>query len=407
MENLNIKRNETETQYIWRICSQKEILGYNWKQIAEILNKNLQESVEEYLSESAYRKKYQQAKKFKEEVFDIELVNVDDRLDEYAQMKMEAKMAIKEAQTERMFTNRQLRESTRARMIQDKTNKAIKVECDLPLPEFETLKINETESEYLLGISDVHAYKLINLATNKYNKNELERRMNVLTSEVIEVINKEDINKLTILSGGDSFQNILRTTDIGVLEYGVIETVIKYRRFLASWLRELSKHVKIDYIHLTSANHSEYRALGARTSLMARDNFELDMGEYLYDMLETNERINVILPQRDYHTFNLAGYDMIAHHGHKIRSADKFIKDRVFKDKVFYSYGIFGHLHNDSITNISESGDVDAEILRLPSIMGTDAYAENNLNTGSKASSVMYRFTKGKGRDRAYKFILN
>src|SRR6056297_120017 len=148
IKSLNITMNETELQYIWRICNQKEILGYTWEQIAEILNKNLKDDETEYLSESAYRKKYQQALKFKQEVFDMDMDNIDDRIEEYRQIKMEAEMAKKEVQTERLFVNRRLRETTRARMIQDKTKLAIKEVEAIDMPDFKPLKIGNKDSEY-------------------------------------------------------------------------------------------------------------------------------------------------------------------------------------------------------------------------------------------------------------------
>lgn len=72
---MNTKRQpeETETQYIWRICSAKDagILDITWDEVADILNRELRDEGEYYTS-SAYRKKYQQAKLFKDEVFSKE-----------------------------------------------------------------------------------------------------------------------------------------------------------------------------------------------------------------------------------------------------------------------------------------------------------------------------------------------
>ena len=46
--------NETDEQLVYRICSQKEIIG-TWEDVADILNNLLGNN----FSESAYRKKYQ------------------------------------------------------------------------------------------------------------------------------------------------------------------------------------------------------------------------------------------------------------------------------------------------------------------------------------------------------------
>ena len=67
--NLERKEGETEIQYLWRIGKMVDSgqVG-SWKDIAPMLNKQLREE-DEYYDESAYRKKYQAAKKFYEEIF--------------------------------------------------------------------------------------------------------------------------------------------------------------------------------------------------------------------------------------------------------------------------------------------------------------------------------------------------
>lgn len=56
MEIINFNpAQESEEQYIYRICSQKESSGMTWQQVADIINAALDQNY----GESAYRKKYQ------------------------------------------------------------------------------------------------------------------------------------------------------------------------------------------------------------------------------------------------------------------------------------------------------------------------------------------------------------
>ena len=70
---MEIKRidNENEHQYIWRLCEAKEngLLDLDWKGLAEIFNKELCDDETEYKDESAYRKSYQYAKMYYDDVF--------------------------------------------------------------------------------------------------------------------------------------------------------------------------------------------------------------------------------------------------------------------------------------------------------------------------------------------------
>ena len=68
---MNLKKlpNENENQFIWRLASAKDsgLLDLSWSELADIFNKELLDDDIEY-NESTYRKKYQQAKTFYEDV---------------------------------------------------------------------------------------------------------------------------------------------------------------------------------------------------------------------------------------------------------------------------------------------------------------------------------------------------
>ena len=71
MYNVDLLENESESSYIWRLGQAKEagLLDMTWPEIAELINKNFRTDETEYRSESAYRKKYNNAKNFNNEVF--------------------------------------------------------------------------------------------------------------------------------------------------------------------------------------------------------------------------------------------------------------------------------------------------------------------------------------------------
>ena len=72
MVNLKKEDNEDTNEYIWRMCDYKDkgLLDLNWEQVGELINKELFGSDEElYRTSSAYRKPYQYAKDFYDDVF--------------------------------------------------------------------------------------------------------------------------------------------------------------------------------------------------------------------------------------------------------------------------------------------------------------------------------------------------
>lgn len=393
--------DETVDQYVYRLCRNKDVGVYDltWGRVGDILNDELEQ---EY-TESKYRKEYQAMQRGIDMII-TKNAESDEQLEEMRLLKMELEMERKKVQTESVYYNRILREHSREEMLYEKVSDAIK-QVEIDIPEFKPLKLQKNNEEWLLGFSDIHAYKYFESITNKYNKEILERRMNQLLAEIIQSIEVNNISKLTILNGGDSFEGILRNSSLQSLELGLIETVVEFQRWLLEWLNQLSKYVEIKYIHLISANHSEIRPLNSRAGQFPKEDLEIVIANYIYDMCKNNPRIEVIVPDDSFILFDIAGYSVIAHHGHGIKDKRKYIERMSRKLRQFIDYGIFGHLHHGEIKTIDEGIDNDCEIIGLPSIIGTDGFADSLLE-GSKPSAVLFRFEQGKGRNQENKFIL-
>ena len=264
----------------------------------------------------------------------------DEQLEEMRLLKMELEMERKKVQTESVYYNRILREHSREEMLYEKVADAIK-QVEIDVPEFNPLKLQKNNEEWLLGFSDIHAYKYFESITNKYNKEILERRMNQLLAEIIQSIEVNNISKLTVLNGGDSFEGMLRNSALQSLELGLIDTVVEFQRWLLEWLNQLSKYVEIKYIHLISANHSEIRPLNSRAGQFPKEDLEIVVANYIYDMCKSNPRIEVVVPEDNFALFDIAGYSVIAHHGHGIKDKRKYIERMSRKLRQFIDYGIF------------------------------------------------------------------
>ena len=252
--------DESFDDYVWRICSNKDNGKYEltWDEVGIILNK---ESEEEYTS-SKWRKNYQNEKRGYERAIEKNMQS-QDSINEIRMARMELEVERKKKQTDSVFYNRIFREHSREEMLKEKVVDAVKNADKIPLPEFNQIKSDTGEISYILGFSDVHAYKIFKSLTNEYSKSILESRMAELMQEVIKVVDKESLAELVVINGGDDLEGILRISALSILELGVMDTVIEYRKFMAKWLSDLSKHVKIKYIQMISSNHTESRPLGS------------------------------------------------------------------------------------------------------------------------------------------------
>lgn len=397
--------SESEDDYVWRICESKENKKYDltWDEVGEILNSELDEDY----SSSKWRKNYQIMKKGYERAI-IKNMDNEKSIEELKIAKIELEMEKKKIQTENIYKNRMLREHGREELLKERVVDAIKNAEKIPLPEFKKLYDSKNNSfEYIIGFSDVHAYKIFKSLTNEYSKNILEQRMAELMDKTIEVVETEKLDSITVINGGDDLEGILRTSALSILELGVQDTIIEYRRFMAKWLSDLSKKVKIKYIQMISSNHTEHRPLNTRAGQFPKEDFEKDIATYIQDVLSENKRIEVTVPETAHYHLNIAGQDILIHHGHGIGNPKTYLDSMSRKLKVWFSTLIVGHLHTEEIKSVYEDIDGgDVEIIRLPSIVGSCEYSDS-INKGSKSAALMLGFNEDKGRDREYKFILN
>jgi hypothetical protein len=391
--------DESFDDYYWRICTNKTKYDLNWEEIGLILNN---ESGKEYTS-SKWRKNYQMMVKGYTKAIEKN-TNAQQELEELEQARIELELEKKKIQTENIYKNRILRTNARVDLMYEKVADAIE-KAELNVPEFNALNPVNIDSQWILGFSDIHAFKEFACETNQYSKEILKERMGKLLNRTISIINKENISELIIINGGDNLEGLIRKSQLMALEMSVIDSLLEIQRLLLEWLTQLSKHCKVKYLHITSANHSETRPIGSQAGEFPAEDLEKVIANYLKDMTRNNERIEVIVPKDTYYILEILDFKAIVAHGHGIKSQEQWIKDKVMRLRTFIDFGIFGHTHHESIKTIGENGDIDYEILRLPSIVGTDKYAESILK-GSKSAGVMFKFERGIGRTEEKKIIL-
>lgn len=395
--------DESTEEYIYRLCRNKDIGIYNltWDEVGEVLNRELDLNY----TESKYRKEYQSMQRGIDMMMNKK-ANLKNQMEEMKLLKLELEMERKKKQSESVYYNRLLREHSREEMLYDRVVDAIK-QVETTIPKFEPLHTQKTNEEWLLGIADIHAYKYFESITNKYNKEILENRLNKLLGEIVYQIKINNIGKLTILNCADSLEGMIRKSQLQALELGLIESVVEFQRWLLEWLNQLSKYVEIKYIHLISSNHTEIRPFNTRAGQFPKEDLEIVIANYIKDMCKNNERIQVVVPEYDFALFDIAGYKAIANHGHKVkRNMRRYIERMSRKLRVFIDYGFFAHFHNEVIQTVDEGIDNDCEIIRIPSIIGTDNFADGILE-GAKSSALLLKFEEGKGRTQENKFILN
>ena len=405
--DLTKKDNENTNEYIWRICDYKDkgLLDLNWDEIGVLINKELFGNDEDlYRTSSAYRKPYQYAKDFYEDVFQKKINNSD--LVSAKELK-EIKQQIKEERiklnTTRNEYNRNLRQHSRFELFYEDIKNNLNI---IEVPKFNHRDYKEQETEYLLTIADIHCGANFISENNKYPLEECAHRFDKLLDYMIDFVKSKNLSHIHILELGDSIQGILRLNDLKVNESSVVEATIYVSKLIANFLNDLSKYCDIDYYHCPTSNHSQMRVLDAKASELATEDIEYIIGNYIKDVLRENDAIDIHTSfGKEYIDFEIKHLQIVAMHGHQIKNINNALKDLSQLRRIFYDIVFLAHYHSSKENIVGESFNCDTEVNICPSFVGSDPYSDRILK-GSKAACKIYGISDY-GHTETYKIILN
>ena len=275
----------------------------------------------------------------------------------------------------------------------------------LSLPEFQPL-YNESENslEYIITLADFHYGAKFISENNEYSPEIAKERLELLTGYIINFIQKHHTKRIIIVSLGDMLQGILRINDLKINDSTVVKATVEISRLIALFLRELSIYANIEYYHTPSANHTQIRPLGTKSSEIADEDLEYLIGNYIKDLCSGNERISVNLAEegKQYIEIPIMGNEVIAMHGHQLKNIENSIRDLSMMRRSFIDYLLLGHFHSGKEIPSFEGCCSDTEILVSPSFVGSDPYSDSIMK-GSKAAVKIYGFDSTYGHTETYK----
>jgi len=205
MERYKRKESEDTIPYLLRLAEikiEEKPDDLDWSDIAEYCNFNCHyDSLRKALQPKGYGAyeiyKYLKNKMVSENVSD------DKILQEYEIKKIELQKEKVKIQSLRLDMNRIIRESSRTELLYEEFINTLKEMCNISIPEFKPLLNQDIKKEYILSFADSHVGKEFKSITNEYDLDIAYDRFNKLLSETIEIIEENNINKLTVLALGD------------------------------------------------------------------------------------------------------------------------------------------------------------------------------------------------------------
>ena len=403
MIEIKKKTNETEEQFLWRIGQMIDSGQIeSWKPINNIINKELGIEEERWRDESAFRKRYQAAKKFYENCFS----------------KMESDTYAKEVKvmTDKLYKERrkfydQKREYNKL-LISDARAEHLTEELILAanrLNEFKPLVFenryfdSNIHKEALIAFSDWHYGMTTDNIWNKYNVEICKKRVKKFVEISKEFLELNNIGVLNIVMLGDAAHGSIHVSCRVQSEEDTCDQLMHVSEIMAEAINELSKVVNKVNVYSCYGNH--LRTIQNKDNSVHTDNMEKIIPWWIKQRLKDNYKVNIIESEyKEFTKLNILGFNICCIHGDlenfkNIGTTVNTIFSRKFGETIDYT--ISGDKHH-----LEEFEQFDIESILIRSLCGTDDYA-NNKRLYSKPGQTLMIFNDVYGREATYHIPLD
>ena len=374
----------------------------SWKSITDMINRELGIDETEFRGESAYRKRYQAAKKFYENCFS----------------KMESDTYAKEVKvmTDKLYKERkkfydQKREYNKI-LTSDARAEHLTEELILAanrLNEFEPLIFenkyfdSNIHKEALIAFSDWHYGMVTDNIWNKYDTKICRKRVKQFVEIAKGFLELNNIGVLNIVTLGDAANGSIHVSCRVKSEEDTCDQLMHVSEIMAEAINELSKVVNKVYVYSCYGNH--LRTIQNKEDSIHSDNMEKIIPWWIKQRLKDNYKVNIIESEyKEFTKLNILGFNICCIHGDlenfkNIGTTVNTIFSRKFGETIDYT--ISGDKHH-----LEEFEQFDIESVLIRSLCGTDDYA-NNKRLYSKPGQTLMIFNDVYGRESTYHIPLN
>ena len=350
---LERKEGETEIQYLWRVGKLVETgqVG-SWKEITPTLNKQLREE-DEYYDESAYRKKYQAAKKFYDEIFSQQ--GDEDFKKEQEELLREIKKEKIKLRDERTESNRGIRIEARVEnkldYLEDIISKQGKIDYKPLKPEERKAIQIKSDNDLVIMLSDLHIGQTFDSAWGRYDLEVAKDRMQQYLHKIIEIKDRHNSENCFVTLQGDMISNSIHKSIAITNRENVIEQVIEASEMVTSFLAELSRYFNNVTVASVVGNHSR---IDKKEDALKDERLDTIIEWYAKSKLEDFENIEFVDAfDNTFTSFVVRGKVYFVVHG----DYDQMNQSGLAKLSMmagFFPYCVlFGHKHFPATTEIN------------------------------------------------------
>lgn len=430
--NLDRNPNESDMEYVQRMCSTKDVNKFSWKSLAEFLNNALGYTY----SSSYYRRHFHNGDFARVDVGETTTTataeyvytysdcsnackgdcgNCDDlpicletwreELDKTEARIDEKTLAMRKERTklndERAHNNRLVKQLAREETIQEIAHdfaRTMSAKKRLPVPSVTQQFMNIKEEEGILLLSDWHYGMICDNPWNTFSPEICRDRVGSLLERVIHIVDERCLSKVTVMNLSDLIAGRIHTQIRIESRFDVITQIMEVSEILAEFLTDLSLHCKVSYYDCLD-NHS--RLEPNKNDSMDLESLVRIIPWYLKERLIGNDNVTIHENEfgADIITCQILGHDVIGVHGDHDSPVTGIDKLTLMTHR-HYDLFCTAHRHHFYMDEKNH-----CMIVGNSSLMGTDSYAEK-LRLSSDPSQTFIVATKDNVCDCIYKIKL-
>ena len=306
-----------------------------------------------------------------------------------------------------------MREFSRTELICEQIREAIKALPKIELPSVKTFPRSAgCKKELVVGLGDFHYgadFQVLGLygeILNTYNSYVFEKRMAMLMNYIIQIVEKEKPEQVTLMIVGDMLDGMLRPSQLQRLEYGVVESAMHLAEALAQWLADLAGIINIPIrVCAVRGNHGEIRPLGTKAGQFPEENMERIVMHYLRARFEDESLVWIVENDAPMTMMvDVCGYQFMLTHGQGV-NIESMARDSVNLYNKPIDVFMVGHLHKGQTFQSGIMPNSNVYVERVPSICGIDPYAQSK-GYGAAAGATAILMEEGYGRRCVYPIVL-
>lgn len=356
-EVMNLKKEEFENdeQFIWRLCQAKDsgLLDMSWNEVADILNKELDMGDMPFTA-SAYRKPYQQAKRF----HDAGVFGEIDESSEIVAQRHELEKEKVKLRDERNELKRLLREQARKESFVEQVKRAVVDNVEHRIGHRGKVYL-QGDSDIVVTLTDLHTGIVIDNSWNKFDEDVLKSRLGKYLDKICEVSERHNVENAHVIIS-EIISGLIHTPLRIESNQNVIEQFLTAADLIADFLYELCDMVDTVHVYVTPGNHS--RVVANKNELAKAENFDHLIIPYIGAKLQNENDIvfHVNDIEESMAVFSVRGLNVVAVHGDKDDPKSVVSKITMMLDYrpsvIFMAHRHTNAMHTEYDTKVITSG---------------------------------------------------